>query len=72
MKISLKESLFSLVKNYFERKLTVHLFLHYLRKRFFRKGFDPEFILLRTADLTRIGFLDWFHARIEMGRVFCH
>ena len=62
MKIYLKESLFSLVNNYFERKLVVHVLLNYLRKRFFRKGFDPEFILLPRVDLTQIAFLVLTHA----------
>ena len=59
-----EDLLFSLVKNYFERKLVIHVLLHYLRKRFFRKGFDPEFILSRIVDLTRNGFLVFTHARV--------
>ena len=62
MKTYFNESLFSLVVSCCERKLVVHVLLHNLRKRFFRKGFDPEFILLRTVNLTRIGFLDFTHA----------
>ena len=52
----------------FERKRVVHFVLHYSRKNFFRKGFDPEIYFAAYDNLH-----DWvscLHARNEIGKVF--
>ena len=41
----------------FENKLVAYFVLHYSRKRFFRKGFDPEIYVVAYGNLTRLGFL---------------